>query len=289
MHQYVHLFLKTEWNVAQLIPMLFYEQIDGPRPERAVGFLHGILGRGLNMRTLARSFIEARPTSSAWLMDLRGHGRSPKGLPDPTLEATAEDVIDVAKHEALPMSAVVGHSFGGKVALEVARLGELRALEHVVVIDSVPGLRPPIVGGDSALGVIDTIESLPRAFASKLDFVRAVVTAGQPRAIADWLAGSVERHGDEVRFGLDLEEIRALLRDYFSRDLWPVVEHPPAGMHVHLMIADHSTSYSAADRERALKIAALNPQVTVDILPGGHWLHVDNPDGVLQTILKYVL
>jgi len=267
--------------------MLAYEQINGKRPERAVGFLHGILGRGLNMRTLARRFIEARPEWCAWLMDLRGHGRSPKSMPGPTLEATARDVIEIARQEAVPMSAVVGHSFGGKVALEVARLGGLPALAHVIVIDSVPGARPPIVGGDSALGVIDTIESLPRTFASKLDFVRAVA-AGQGRAIADWLAGSVERHGDEVRFGLDLEEIRALLRDYFSRDLWPVVEHPPQGVHVHLLIADHSTSYSAANRERALKIATSNPQVTVDILPGGHWLHVDNPDGVLSTIFRYI-
>ena len=54
------------------------------------------------------------------------------------------------------------------------------------------------------------------------------------------------------------------------------------------MIADQSDSYSPADRERAVRIAASNNQVTTDILPGGHWLHVDNPDGLLAKLLNYI-
>jgi esterase len=92
-----------------------------------------------------------------------------------------------------------------------------------------------------------------------------------------------------VRFMLDLEEIRALLLDYFASDLWPVVEHPPDKMRVHLIIADQSDSYSPADRERALQIAESNSRVTADVLPGGHWLHVDNPDGLLGKLLEYIL
>ena len=74
----------------------------------------------------------------------------------------------------------------------------------------------------------------------------------------------------------------------FDRDLWPVVEQPPGALRVHLLIAAHSDSYSAADREHALAIAKSNPQITADILPGGHWLHADNPDGVLTKVVKYL-
>src|SRR5207302_8382605 len=172
--------------------------------------------------------------------------------------------------------------------LEAARLARMDSLDQVVVIDSVPGIRPPVRNSESALAVIDTIELLPRTFASKSDFIRAFVAAGKSRTLAEWLAGSVERENDHVRFSLDLNEVRALLLDYFARDLWPVVEHPPGGVNVHLMIADRADSYSPADRERALRIAASNSQVTTDILSGGHWLHVDNPDGVLGKLLDYV-
>src|SRR6185295_11256364 len=126
---------------------LAFDRIDGARPKRVIVFLHGILGRGNNLRTIARRFVELRPEWSAWLVDLRGHGRSPKGTPEPSLEAAARDVVELAPS----VRAIVGHSFGGKIALEAARIGEIASLEHVVVIDSAPGAREPVRGGDSPL------------------------------------------------------------------------------------------------------------------------------------------
>jgi pimeloyl-ACP methyl ester carboxylesterase len=268
---------------------LFFDRIDGMHPQRTILFLHGILGRGNNLRTIARRFIEARADWTAWLVDLRGHGRSPKGTAGASIEAAARDVVRLAQRSLQPVAAIVGHSFGGKVALEAARIGASVSLEHVVVIDSVPGSREPLRGGDSALTIIDTIESLPRTFASKSDFVEALVLTGQTRTLAQWLAQSVEKEGDGFRFVLDLDEMRALIMDYFARDLWPVVEHPPGTTRVHLVIGDHSGSYSLADRERAARTAASNEQVTVDVLPAGHWVHVDDPNGLLRTLSNVLL
>jgi len=267
---------------------LAFERVDGAQPEQAIAILHGILGRGLNLRTIARRLVEAHPNWSAWLVDLRGHGRSPKGTPAPSIKAAAGDVVDLSGRADLPVAAILGHSFGGKVALEAARLGGNKPFDHVFTIDSVPGARKPLRGMDSALTVIDTIESLPPTFPSKTDFIRALISAGQARTLAEWLAGSVEKETDHVRFALNLDEIRGLLLDYFARDLWPLVEHPPDGLKFHLLIAADSDSYSTADRDRALRIARVNPQVTADILPGGHWLHVDNAGGVLNKLIEYL-
>jgi esterase len=267
---------------------LAFDRVDGARPEEAIAFLHGILGRGLNLRTIARRFVEARPDFSAWLVDLRGHGRSPKGTPAPSIEAAARDVTELARRANLPVTTMVGHSFGGKVALEAARLANLTPLQNVFTIDANPGTRGPLRGGDSALAIIDTLESLPPTFPSKTDFIRAIVASGQTRKLAEWLASSVQTEDDHVRFGLNLDEIRGLLLDYFARDLWPVIEQPPQGLRVHLLIADGSDSYSAADRDRALRTALKNTRITADILPGGHWLHVDNPDGVLDKLGEYI-
>jgi pimeloyl-ACP methyl ester carboxylesterase len=263
------------------------EKLNGADPHHAIAFLHGILGRGTNLRTIAKQFISARPDWSAWLVDLRGHGRSPKSTPNPSIEAAAEDVLALAAKSDLPLAALAGHSFGGKVALEAGRLNRLKSLRHIVTIDSVPGSRAPLRDGDSALAVIDSLESLPK-FESRTEFIRALMAAGQTRTLAEWLAGSVEKEGESARFALDLHEIRGLIYDYFARDLWPVVEHPPDRIRVHLIVADQSDSYSPADRARAMSLAASNDQVTVDVLPGGHWLHVDNPEGLLARLLERV-
>jgi pimeloyl-ACP methyl ester carboxylesterase len=267
---------------------LAIERISGETPTRAIAFLHGILGRGSNLRTIAREFVQQRPQWSAWLVDLRGHGRSAKGTPGPALESAARDIVALATREDLPLHAILGHSFGGKVALEAARIGEAGSLEHVVVVDSMPGAREPLQGGDSALAVIAAVESLPATFFSITDFTRALEAAGFKRELAQWLAGNLERAGNQVRFALDLHEIRALVFDYFARDLWPVVEHPPAATRVHLVIGDHSDAYSGAERDRASRIAASNERVTVDVLPTGHWVHVDDPDGLLRTMLHHL-
>jgi esterase len=267
---------------------LAVDRIPGKRAVRAIAFLHGILGRGSNLRSIAREFVEQSPTWTAWLVDLRGHGRSPKGTPDPSLESAARDIAALAVREGLPLHAIFGHSFGGKVALEVARIGGIASLEHVVVVDSLPGAREPLRSEGSALAVLDAIESLPTAFPSISDFVRSLETAGLTRQLAQWLAGSLDREVNQVRFALDLQEIRALVLDYFARDLWAFVEHPPAATRIHLVIGDRSDSYSASDRDRATRIAASNERVTVDVLPAGHWVHVDDPDGLLRLVLHRV-
>ena len=160
---------------------LAFERIDGVEPARAIAFLHGILGQGSNLQTLARRFVGQHPTWTAWLVDLRGHGNSPKGTPGASLEAAARDIVALAASNAsLPVAAIAGHSFGGKVALEVARLEEIPSLSDVVVIDSMPGAREPLRGADSALGIIATLESLPDTFASITEFVTELEEAAYP-------------------------------------------------------------------------------------------------------------
>jgi pimeloyl-ACP methyl ester carboxylesterase len=213
-----------------------------------------------------------------WLVDLRGHGASPKRSPAPSIDACAEDAASLAS--GANVVAAVGHSFGGKVALA---LSEKMPLADVVLIDSVPGTREPLRDGDSALAVLKTIASFDPVYATKAAFIRALGEK-HGRSIAQWLALSTEEVEGGVRFALDLPEIEALLADYFARDLWPLAENPPHGARVHLVIGERSISYSQADRERARAIAAQQPRVSVDVLPADHWVHVDDPEGLLRVL-----
>lgn len=257
---------------------LYSERIEGARSERVVLFLHGILGSGQNLRTVARRLVDARPDLAVWLVDLRGHGRSPKRTPGPSIAACAEDVAELAKRG--PVIAAVGHSFGGKVALALA---EKMRLDDVVMIDSMPGTRAPLRDAGSALAVLATIASLEPVYPNKAAFIRALAER-HGRAIAQWLALSTEEVEGGVRFALDAHEIEALLADYFARDLWPLVEDPPGGARVHLVIGERSISFSQSDRERARAVAARQPRVSVEVLPADHWVHVDDPEGLLRVL-----
>lgn len=258
----------------------------GPEPVRAVAFLHGILGTGVNLRSHARRFVEAAPEHGALLVDLRAHGRSQGLEGDDTVAAAARDVAETARGLGLPLTGVVGHSFGGKVALGLAHL--VPSLEWVVTLDSAPGPRLDARGSQETLRVLRLLEGLVGPWRSREAFLAEVEANGEGRAMAGWLAMNLaweEGHGYRLR--LRLARIRALLDSYLALDAWPSVEEAAARgrPRVDLVIARDSSVYLPEDRARAEDLARRAPgAVGVHLLEGGHWLHVDNPAGVDQVL-----
>lgn len=256
-------------------------------------FLHGILGSGPNWRTFAKQMIAARPDWGAVLVDLRLHGESLRGFEPPhTIEAAGRDVQALISSLGEPVRGVFGHSFGGKVALEVARQ-RAGLLEQLFVIDSTPSARVDAKGSESTRHIVELLGQLPAEFADRAEFTGWMEQRGVSRPTAMWLAMNVRPLPNTKRFvfRLDLEGIRALLADYFDRDLWSVLERPvpPLGSgpppQSHLIVGGKSGVVDEADRARAARIAG----TTIDVIPeADHWVHVDAPERLLALVLGYL-
>jgi len=239
-------------------------------------FLHGILGSGTNWRTIARRLVQARPEWGAVLVDLRMHGRSQGAPPPHSIDASADDLVRLAADLALPVAAVIGHSFGGKVAL--ALRGKL-APPETWVLDATPGARPePRSDPDSAQHVLDALRELPGGFPDRGAFVAALTGRGFSRGLADWLAMNLEpTDGSGFRLRLDLDAVGELLADYYRTDLWPALESGPGA--VHLVVAARSHALDEADRRRAASLTA-----HVHTIDAGHWLHIEAPDALVALL-----
>lgn len=260
----------------------------GSTPARWMLFLHGILGSGANWRTFAKAVVAERPDWGAVLVDLRLHGDSQEGFAPPhTLDAAASDV------EALiaelggdkPVRGILAHSFGGKVALEVA--ARQRDLEQLFVIDSTPSARPDAKGSESTRHIVELLRDLPDEFANRGDFTTWIESRGVSRPVAMWLAMNVRPIPNTTRFvfRVDVAGIRAMLDDYFARDVWAVLDRPHPGLHAHLIIGGKSGVLDAADRARAASTADL----TFDVIErADHWVHVDAPDELKALVLGYL-
>jgi pimeloyl-ACP methyl ester carboxylesterase len=260
-------------------------------PERWMLFLHGILGSGANWRTFAKQIIGADPSWGAVLVDLRLHGESLEGFAPPhTVAACARDIKElIAELEAKgpgQVRGVLAHSFGGKVALELAKQ-RLRDFEHVFIIDSTPSARPDAKGSESTKHIVDLLGDLPSEFANRAAFMAWIEERGVSRPTAMWLAMNVRAIPNTTRFvfRIDLAGIRELLADYFRTDLWDVLEHPPGAMQAHLVVGGKSGVVDAADREHAKRC----PQTTLDVIAeADHWVHVDAPDALRAIVLGYL-
>lgn len=256
---------------------LFHEVLGEPAAPRSVWFLHGILGQGRNWRSFARRLLDGAPGWRAVLPDLRCHGRSPALPPPHDLGACAADLSELADRLG-PPDVVVGHSFGGKVALRWAP-GEA----VLWVLDSPPGASPDRdVEGLDPERIIGILRGAP-APAPDRDTLRSWLSQhGLPDGIVAWLLTSSERGDDGWRWMWDLDGVEALLQSYLQADLWPVVER--LGDRVQLVRAGRGGRWSASEVARAEASGAgwhVMPQA-------GHWLHVDDPEGTLALIRRHV-
>jgi pimeloyl-ACP methyl ester carboxylesterase len=259
-------------------------------PEAWMLFLHGILGSGANWRSIAKRFIAARPRWGAVLVDLRMHGASLSLRPPHTVASAAHELVSLEQVVPGPIRGVLGHSFGGKVALQWAGSeGARLELERVFLIDSNPGARLDARGSEGTLRVVEMLESLPESFPTRQAFVDEVRSRGHDLPIAQWLALNLERTGDTLRFGLDMKAIRALLEDYFARDLWPVLESPPGDARVVVINGGTSNVFDANDRARVDALAQKSDRVELHVIPGaGHWVHAEAPDALHEILVSSV-
>lgn len=251
----------------------------GERPSAVLTILHGFFGAGRNWRSVARGLTNVRPDWGVVLADLRLHGAS-QGFPPPhTVNACADDVAGLAAALDLPVRAVLGHSFGGKVALAYLA-GGARAqppLRQVWVVDTDPSAGVP---DGSAWAMLRAVRTLPPMFRTREDGAAAIERAGFDRRTAEWMTTNLERTGDGYRWRLDFAALEALLRDFFQADLWPVVERVPPETQLYVVKAAGSAVISEASVSRLEAAGRASGRVAVKQVPGGHWLNADNPEAV---------
>ncbi len=243
--------------------------------------LHGIYGAGRNWASIARRYVQRRPEWGAVLVDLRLHAGS-QGFPPPhTVAACASDLAGLAEYLELEPGAVLGHSFGGKVALLYAATG-VGALRQVWVMDSTPSRRAPAGAAVRMLGIVRGFHSF-----SDRDEARAAIRAhGFAPSVANWMVTNLHRDRGRFRWRFDLTGVEELLEDFFEVDAWDVIEEPPAGLDIHLVHATRSDIMTRQELERLDGLSG--SRVHLHHVEGGHWLNADNPETVLDLLDRYL-
>jgi pimeloyl-ACP methyl ester carboxylesterase len=248
--------------------------------------LHGALGAGNNFRSIARALVAERPETEFVLVDLRLHGRSLDAPRPHSLRASAEDLNRLAQHLGKLPEVVMGHSFGGKVALAYARQAG-PGLEQIWVLDSNPGAQGPEVADPEVVQVLSRLTEVPGPFDSRDAAVQALQELGISAATARWLGGNYERREQGYLLKLDVPALEELLSNYFEDDFWPFLEEPRDSPEVHLVIAERSDRLSPALRRKAESLPAATQTHTHVLGDAGHWLHVDNPAGLVKLVLTH--
>lgn len=258
----------------------------GEGPKLAL-VLHGILGSGRNWMTFAKSLAAQAPGWRFELVDLRGHGRSPTFTAPHTVGACAGDLKRFVSALGTAPSAVIGHSFGGKVALAYGR-DFPEGLEQVWALDSPPSNMASDVDESEVVKVIGALRSIPLPLTKRDELIPLLAEHGLSRGIALWMTTNLKREGQGLVWRFDLDVVTELIGDYFVQDFWPLLVRPPSGPTWHIVQADRSERWQPQDAQRIAQLPAWSPVHHHLLSESGHWVHVDNPKGLEDMILPWL-
>jgi pimeloyl-ACP methyl ester carboxylesterase len=191
-------------------------------------------------------------------IDLGGHGESGTGREEWTMAAFGADVAAVLEHADLRGAVLVGHSMGGPVILEAARLAPGR-VAALVPVDTLQDVEDPVDPGQ-----LDALVAGLRAdFAATTNaFVRSMFSPTAAPALVDRIARDMSAAPPAVGI--------SALANTFRHDTAAALA--AVTVPVRLINADKwPTDLEAARRHKA--------DVELAVMPGvGHFLMAEEPD-----------
>lgn len=250
--------------------MLSYDHYEGPQG-RPLVILPGLFGVAENWQRLAKRFATL---TTVYVLDLPFHGHSKEVLvsPDiPIYEGMARSVHAWTVSLGLSDIVVMGHSMGGKVAMMFSQMYP-SLVSHMLVIDIAPIRYPP-----SHLRVFEGLRT-----ADVTASTRTLLDAHLKLYIPDpmqrgfFLKQAVMQPEGGFVWAFNLEALYARYTEILAAPTLTVSEMAAT------LIAGEQSDYMTMASVAAFQGAF--PNVQVVWLPTGHWVHVQDPDGVFGVV-----
>ncbi len=236
-------------------------------------FLHGWCDGSASW---ASTLDEFAATHHCIAPDMRGHGDS--GMPRDhcyTSEALTNDVVAICGQAGATSPVIIGHSYGGYLAAELARRfpGFARA---IVVEDQALDLR----GFTAQMRAVEFLIRSPdthMAFRDQLfdGMVTGAMPADARAVIAEMKSATPVDVGQALWAALfELSEKEIAIR---SDELMDALGNQPSL----LVDASYSAEYHAEVLRRA-------PGTKTTVIEGGHWVHLEHPVEFRECVREFV-
>jgi esterase len=236
--------------------------------------LHGLFGSLNNWSTLGKKLGEEY---AVYLVDQRNHGRSPHDRVH-TYQAMAGDLLEFYSDQGLSSASLIGHSMGGKTAMEFA-LAHPDAVRRLVVVDM-----PPRAMGARHDDILEALTSLQlEQFSSREHIDDALKERLPDQAVRQFLLTNLKRE-ENGRYSWKMN-LDALLTNY--HEINRGIENGRRFNGPVLFLKGGRSPY-LTDKDTPA-ITALFPKAKFQSIPGaGHWVHAEAPDEFLRIVREFI-
>lgn len=236
--------------------------------------LHGLFGSLANLGWHSKQLAEDFAVIG---VDLRNHGDSPHAG-EMDYPVMAEDVKELMDALAIKPAALIGHSMGGKVAMQLA-LSHPDYVERLLVVDIAPVTYSAT--NDGHRQIMEAMKALDLAtLGNRADAEARLSEVIEDEATRKFILTNLTRSDDGTyhwRLNLD-----AIERHYDHLREKPEGEGPYEGPT--LFVRGDLSRY--VHKKHEPEILALFPQAGVkSVMETGHWVHAEKPQ-VFQKIVR---
>lgn len=239
-----------------------------------VVLIHGLFGSLENLNVIAKPLSEHFRVTN---VDLRNHGLSPHSDEMDYL-AMANDIVQLMATLKIQKAHIVGHSMGGKVAMQVA-LTHSELVDKLVVLDIAPVSYP--ARHTQILEALNAVKNADISDRKQADLIMQPYI--EELGVRQFLLKSLYKNdaGKFVwRFNLSvLDNKYSTITDNINANNSCLCET--------LFIKGNDSDYILAEHREAIN--SLFKNVSAKIIHGaGHWLHAQKPQAVNKAINDFL-
>jgi pimeloyl-ACP methyl ester carboxylesterase len=252
--------------------MRLHSQVIGSGPDLIV--LHGLFGSQANWKPVARRLSGQFRVHT---VDLRNHGSSPHHE-EVNYAVMADDLLAFMEHEKIPDACFLGHSLGGKVAMQFALLHPEQT-RKLAIVDIAPRAYESV--NDEVFSALRGLYLSKLRTRTEADEALAahIPNHATRRFLLTNLVFDPER-GPHWRVNLDALHAQ---REQLIAAVGGMVPFDKPTLFIRGELSDYIN-----DSDR-VQIEQLFPRAHIETIPrAGHWVHVDAPDAFLNCVQGFL-
>ncbi len=249
--------------------------------------VHGLYGASDNWQSVAS---ELSQNFRVLLPDLRNHGQSPHSDIH-TYQAMADDLLQFIKDKVGEELILVGHSMGGKVVMRLA-LNNPEVVRKMLIIDIAPRNYGDLLSNNDVTTdhkkIIDTLLSVKLEDYNSRKEINEFFKKDLPsKSLRQFLMKNIKRKSDGSYFWqLNLQALHnnlpELLDGFSALEGQKLTKNIPT-----IFIRGEKSPYIREDDSLVINRFFPGSQI-VNIPDAGHWLHVEQSEAFLKTLLYFV-
>ena len=242
---------------------------------QAIVIIHGLFGMSDNWNSIGKKISD---NYNVHIIDLRNHGRSFHNA-NFSYDDMSNDLHEYLLHHNIQKPILIGHSLGGKVAMNFS-FKNSEKVKGLIIVD----IAPKTYNIDFHINILSVLSRVSLFNYSSRDEIDKVLSKDIPElSIRSFLMKNLYRYENKnFKWRFNIEVLRKELSNIKNADFLNGELTLPT-----IFIKGGNSSYINSNDESLISKHFKNSRIS-EIVGAGHWVHAEKPDLFYRKVIAFI-